>query len=62
MNTNDALDPDAQDFEPKRVQITAHISLEARRVLERAKRDTGTPLGRLIDESVLSYLAAYRTD
>lgn len=49
-----------KEFEPNRVQITTHISLEARQVLERAKQDTRTPLGRLIDEAVLTHLAQYR--
>lgn len=51
---------EGKEFEPNRVQITTHISLEARQVLERAKQDTRTPLGRLIDEAVLTHLAQYR--
>lgn len=51
---------DKPDYVPARVQITSHISLEARKVLERAKDETGKPLGRLIDESVLAHLAEYR--
>lgn len=51
----------AADYQPTRVQVTTHISLEARQVLERAKAETGKSLGSLMDESVLTHLASYRS-
>lgn len=48
------------EYAPKSVQITTHISVEARQVLERAKADQSKTLGALISEAVLAQYPEYR--